>query len=112
MLAAAAFPATSTRNEQLRRAADTPESGREKFRAVPAFYVDSAQGAEGRRGCLIVGTATELATMDPEIAARVTGSLRKNEAFLADLIKADQGDGSISPHVDRQATAPLLPSRT
>src|SRR4051794_39358779 len=98
----------ATRNEQIRRAADTPKSGRDRLRDVLIAYVESSQGAEGRRGCLVVGCTVELATLDPVIAARVSESLSKNEAFLADLIEQGQRDGSIAPHVHPTDTARLL----
>ena len=41
---------------------------------------------------MIVGSAVELAIVDREVAARVSASLGKNEAFLADLIRQGQAD--------------------
>jgi AcrR family transcriptional regulator len=98
----------SLRNEQLRQVADTAKSGRERLRDVLAFYVESARGIEGRRGCLVVGSAVELAGVDREIAVRVNGSLAKNEAYLADLIRQGQADTSIPGHVDPEATARVM----
>src|ERR1700744_410046 len=46
---------TTQRNEQFRQVAATGKTGLERLRNVLAFYVKSAQGAEGRRGCLVVG---------------------------------------------------------
>jgi TetR/AcrR family transcriptional repressor of nem operon len=98
----------TTRNEQIRRAADTAKCGRDRLRDVLVCYVESSQGTEGRRGCLVVGCTTELARLDPVIAARVTDSLNKNEAFLADLIRQGQRDGSIPARVNPEDTARLL----
>jgi AcrR family transcriptional regulator len=98
----------ATRNEQIRRAADTPKCGRDRLRDVLVSYVESSQGPEGRRGCLVVGCTVELATLDPVIAARVSDSLKKNEAFLADLIRQGQRDGSIPTRVSPENTARLL----
>ncbi len=69
------------RNDQIRRAAATGKTGRDRLRNVLISYVEVSQGAEGRRGCLVVGSTVELASLDPVIAARVTESLRANEAF-------------------------------
>ena len=44
-------------------------------------------------GFLAASEQVELASLDPVIAARVTESLRANEAFLADLIRQGQSDG-------------------
>jgi TetR/AcrR family transcriptional repressor of nem operon len=75
---------------------------------VLALYADSSRGAEGRRGCLVVGCAVELATVDREVAARVNGSLARNEFFLADLIRQGQADKSISARIDPDQTARVL----
>ncbi len=77
---------TSLRNEQARRVAAAGKTGIERLRDVLAFYVKSSQGAEGRRGCLVVGSAVEMAVFDPEIAARVTATL-KNEADPAGSVR-------------------------
>jgi TetR/AcrR family transcriptional repressor of nem operon len=98
----------SVRNEQIRRVAATGKTGIERLRAVLAFYVKSSQGAEGRRGCLVVGSAVEMAIFDPEIATRVTATLKKNEAFLAELIQQGQSDGSIPSGIDAENTARVM----
>jgi TetR/AcrR family transcriptional repressor of nem operon len=98
----------ATRNEQIRRAADTPKSGRERLRDVLLSYIESSQGTEGRRGCLVVGCTVELAGLDPVVAARVSDSLKKNEAFLAELIRQGQSDGSVPIGVNADDTASLL----
>ncbi len=99
---------TSLRNVQFRRVATTGKTGLERVRNVLAFYVKSARGAEGRRGCLVVGSAVEMAVCDPEIAGRVTTALKKNEAFLAELIRQGQSDGSISSAIDAENTARVM----
>jgi TetR/AcrR family transcriptional repressor of nem operon len=105
----AAFDRYSTaRSEQIRRAADTAKRGRDRLRAVLRSYVESSQGAEGRRGCLVVSSAVELAAVDPVIATRVADALKKNESFLAGLIRQGQSDGSIPLHIDADATSRLL----
>jgi TetR/AcrR family transcriptional regulator, transcriptional repressor for nem operon len=99
---------TSLRNERFRQVAAAGKTGIERLRNVLAFYVKSSQGAEGRRGCLVVGSAVEMAICDPEIAARVTTALKKNEAFLAELIRQGQSDGSISSAIDAENTARVM----
>ena len=98
----------SLRNEQLRQVADTTKGGRERLSDVLAFYVESSKGIEGRRGCLVVGSAVELAIVDREVAARVSGSLARNEASLAALIRQGQADKSIPGHVDPEGTARVM----
>ena len=96
------------RNEKVDQAARSAKSGRERLRDVLALYADSSQGVEGRRGCLVVGCAVELATVDREMAARVNGSLGRNETFLADLIRQGQADKSIPARIDPDSTARVL----
>lgn len=96
------------RKEQIATAARSSKPARERLADVLAFFVESSKGAEGRRGCMIVGSAVELAIVDREVAARVNASLGKNEAFLAGLIREGQGDGSISASVDPEQTARVM----
>jgi TetR/AcrR family transcriptional regulator, transcriptional repressor for nem operon len=96
------------RKEQIAAVARTPKPGRERLRDVLAHFVEVSKGAEGRRGCLVVGSAVELAIVDREVAARVSASIGKNEAFLADLIREGQGDGSISAGIDPEDTARVM----
>ncbi|MGY3440922.1 MULTISPECIES: TetR/AcrR family transcriptional regulator [unclassified Bradyrhizobium] len=96
------------RNDQVASIVRTQAPARERLRALLGFYVDSAKGIEGRRGCMIVGSAVELAIADREVAARVGATLARNEAFLADLIRQGQADRSISSRVDPEDTARLM----
>jgi TetR/AcrR family transcriptional regulator, transcriptional repressor for nem operon len=57
---------------------------------------------------MVVGSAVELAITDREVAARVSASLSRNEAFIADLIREGQADGSISPGIDPDQTARVM----
>ena len=96
------------RKEQIAAAARTSEPARERLRDVLAFFVESSKGAEGRRGCMVVGSAVELAIVDREVAARVNASIGKNEAFLADLIREGQADKSIPAGIDPEQTARVM----
>ncbi len=98
----------SLRNDQIARVANTAKPARERLRDLLAFYVESSKGIEGRRGCLVVGSAVELAIVDREVAARVNASVARNQAFLADLIRRGQADKSIPSHVDAQETARVM----
>jgi TetR/AcrR family transcriptional regulator, transcriptional repressor for nem operon len=96
------------RKEQIAAAARGSRPARERLRIVLAHFVEVSKGVEGRRGCLVVGSAVELAILDREVAARVNASIGKNEAFLADLIREGQADRSISAEIDPEATARVL----
>src|SRR6202020_2130919 len=56
------------------------------LRAYLAGYVDRTSGANGRRGCLLVATAMELAGQDVEVCRRVAGFFKAMEAKLADAL--------------------------
>jgi TetR/AcrR family transcriptional repressor of nem operon len=96
------------RKEQIAAAARSSKPARERLRDVLAHFVEVSKGIEGRRGCLVVGSAVELAILDREVAARVNASIGKNEAFLADLIRQGQADKSIPAAIDPEETARVM----
>lgn len=96
------------RNDQIAHVANTAKPARQRLCDLLAFYVESSKGIEGRRGCLVVGSAVELAIVDREVAARVSGSVAGNEAVLAGLIRQGQADRSVPSHVDAEETARVM----
>ncbi|QQO13344.1 TetR/AcrR family transcriptional regulator [Bradyrhizobium diazoefficiens] len=99
---------TALRQEQIRSAAASGENGRERLRHVLLSYAEHSQGIEGRRGCLVVGSAVELSAVDPVVGARVNAQLKSNESFIAGLIREGHADGSIPAHVEAEDTARLM----
>jgi len=99
---------TARRQEQTRGAAARGADGRERLRHVLLSYVEQSQGSEGRRGCLVVGSAVELSAVDSVVGARVSAQLATNESFIAGLIREGQADGSIPRHVAVDDTARLM----
>ncbi|MGJ4857687.1 TetR/AcrR family transcriptional regulator [Labrys sp. La1] len=96
---------TSLRNIGLRASIAGLATGRKRLRAVLDFYVDSAHDLEGRRGCLVVGSAVELVTLDEDLADLVSLALRRNEALLIELIRQGQADGSVNPYLGAHQAA-------
>lgn len=88
------------------------ESGRDKVSRMLHFYAEASHGENGRRGCLVVGTAIELAVYDAEAAERVDRSMARSEALFETLIREGQADGSIPQAIDPVTTARLLLSVT
>jgi AcrR family transcriptional regulator len=82
--------------------------GRDKVFRMLRVYADASLGEAGRRGCLVVGTAVELAAYDAEAAERVHRSMSRTEAQLEALIREGQDDGSIAADTDPHAIARLL----
>ncbi|GLU34496.1 TetR/AcrR family transcriptional regulator [Trinickia caryophylli] len=98
----------SLRGERLAQALESAQTGRECVRAMLEVYAEYSQGKSGRRGCLVVGSAVDLASSDPEMAKRVAAALGAHEKRLASFIRQGQEDGSISPAIDVAATALTL----
>jgi TetR/AcrR family transcriptional regulator, transcriptional repressor for nem operon len=96
------------RKEQIAAAARSSKPARERLRDVLVHFVEVSKGIEGRRGCLVVGSAVELAILDREVAARVNASIAKNETFLCGLIREGQADRSIPASIDPEQTARVM----
>ena len=96
------------RNDRLAFELASVRTGREKVRAVLTVYAENSYGKAGRQGCLVVGSAVDLATSDPEMAKRAAGVLAGHEKRLAGFIRQGQEDGSISSQIDSAVTARLL----
>src|SRR5215469_2997562 len=58
----------------------------EGLRDLLARYVDRASGADGRRGCLLVATAMELAGQDAEVGRRIARFFNAMEASVANAL--------------------------
>lgn len=109
----AIFLACFDRYKQVRNALLDEElakasNGRDGVTHMLAFYAEGAYGEGGRRGCLAVGTAVELAIFDDEVARRVERSMDRLEATFEALIRRGQEDGSVNRSIEPNATARLL----
>ncbi|PLR53636.1 TetR family transcriptional regulator [Chimaeribacter arupi] len=99
---------TSLRNKALsKRLAHQPD-GRAKIAELLRFYLESASGIEGRRGCLVVGSAVELQHLDAELSALVQAALTRNLHSLQHLIEQGRQDGSVNPRHDANALSGVL----
>jgi len=99
---------TSLRNAQLRQQIESVVTGRERIAEVLSFYQKSSHEIEGRRGCLVVGSAVELLTLDDELAALVRQAIMRNKSVLISLLEQGKSDGSVSLAVDTGAAASLM----
>ena len=99
---------TGVRKADLNRRLQRARSGLEKVRAMLEFYADSSHGPEGRLGCLVVGSITELSLFDAEITSRLVAALRRVKKQFRDLINLGKSDGSVSATTDSEASASLL----
>lgn len=97
---------TSQRNTVLRQRLENCATGREKIAEVLRFYLESAQDVEGRRGCLVAGSANEV--LDEPLSALVQHAVLRNKSFLASLLTQGQQEGSVSRSLSVETAAELL----
>jgi AcrR family transcriptional regulator len=93
------------RNAALAEAISVGGNGRDRMRLALHYYANSAHGELGRRGCLVVGAAVELALFDLETDRRVKLSQARIEGLFENLVREGQADGSISDRTDPEVTA-------
>lgn len=98
----------SVRNAMIMQRIAPLTTGREKIRAVLAHYAEHSHGTEGKRGCLVVGGANDLALLDTEAAQRVSDVFDANLQRLKGQIVAAQADGSLRADLDADIAARSL----
>jgi TetR/AcrR family transcriptional repressor of nem operon len=87
------------------------DPGREPVDGVRAFlagYVDRTSGANGRRGCLLVATAMEMAGQDAEVNRRIGGFFKAMEARLVDALSRAKAAGRLANGVEPASAARIL----
>lgn len=98
----------AVRNAALAAAIADAGDGRGRISKALAHYAENAHGEAGRRGCLAIGAAVELALFDADADERVRLSQARLEALFESLIRQGQADGSIGRHIDPELTSQLL----
>jgi len=78
------------------------------LRTFLAGYVDRTSGANGRRGCLLVATAMELAGQDPEVAGRIDDFFKAMEARLTGALARAKKAGELAADVEPAPAARIL----
>ena len=78
------------------------------LRAFLAGYVDRTSSANGRRGCLLVATAMELAGQDAEVGRRVAGFFRAMETRVADALSRAKTASQLADGVEPSSAAKIL----
>lgn len=84
-----------------------PGPVKDAIRASLLRYAGLSAGEAGRRGCLVVAMATEMAAHDPDIAQRTGRMFRRLQQLYATAIVRGQASGEI-PERDEQALARFL----
>ena len=92
------------------RTAALPSSrtGREAIQSYLNTYAETSSGSEGIKGCLVVRSLTEIATLEEKAARRVKEALSRSETRLADLIRRGKRDGSLAADLEEEAAARLM----
>jgi TetR/AcrR family transcriptional regulator, transcriptional repressor for nem operon len=85
-----------------------PGSARAAIRESLLCYARLTSGKAGRRGCLVMATAAEMASHDPEIAARIERMFRRMQDLLASAIIRGQATGEVPADRDERMLARLL----
>lgn len=87
---------------------DPRKSALAGVRTCLAGYVDRTSGVAGKRGCLVVATAMELAAHDPEVEQRIRRFFTTLEKRLAEAMARAQASGELADGVDPKTAARLL----
>ncbi len=89
-------------------ALDRASSATAAIRGLLGELAAFAAGDPQRRGCLVVSTACELGSRDPDVAGRLRAQAEALEARLAGLLARAQQSGEIAPGHSPQALARTL----
>jgi len=87
---------------------DPRKSALAGVRKCLAGYVDRTSGVAGKRGCLVVATAMELAAHDPEVEQRIRRFFKTMESRLTEALARAQVSGELADGVDPRIAARLL----
>lgn len=78
------------------------------LRTCLAGYVDRTSGANGRRGCLLVATAMEMAGQDVEVARRIARFFKAMEAKVTDALSRAKALGTLADGVEPASAARVI----
>jgi TetR/AcrR family transcriptional repressor of nem operon len=78
------------------------------LRAYLAGYVDRTSGANGRRGCLLVATAMELAGRDAHVDRRIASFFKAMEARVTDALCRAKTAGKLADGVEPSSAARIF----
>ena len=78
------------------------------LRAYLAGYVERNTGANGRRGCLLVATAMELAGRDADVDRRIGSFFKAMEARVAEALSRAKAAGKLADGVEPSSAARII----
>jgi len=94
--------------ERVERELDPGKPALAGLRDCLAGYVARTSGAAGRRGCLVVATAMELAAHDVEAARRVRRFFEAMEARMTAALARARVEGELAEGIEPASAAHLL----
>lgn len=77
-------------------------------RACVAGYIERTSGAGGKRGCLVVATAMELAAHDAEVERRIRRFFKMVETRLTTALMRAQTTGELAAGIEPASAAHML----
>jgi TetR/AcrR family transcriptional regulator, transcriptional repressor for nem operon len=80
----------------------------DSLRGFLAGYVDRTSSANGRRGCLVVATAMELAGQDAEVNRRIARFFKAMETGVAEAFSRAKTAGKLADGVEPSSAARIL----
>lgn len=93
---------------RLDRELDPRKNALAGIRVCLAGYVERASGVGGKRGCLVVATAMELAGHDIDVERRIRRFFKAMETRLAAALTRARAEGQLFEDVDPATVARLL----
>ena len=94
--------------ERLRAELEQPENAMAGLRICIAGYAERTSGVAGKRGCLVVATAMELAAHDTEVEKRIRRFFKKMETALTGTLTRAQAAGELVDGIEPATVARLL----
>ncbi len=96
------------RKKELNEYLSHANTGYEKIQNLLNFYIDSVKELEGKKGCLVVGSAIEIEVLNHELTRAIEFALNKNLSNIKKLIEEGKADGSINQELNVDHAASLL----
>ncbi len=96
------------RKKELNEYLSHANTGYEKIQNLLNFYIDSVKELEGKKGCLVVGSAIEIEVLNHELTRAIEFALNKNLSNIKKLIEEGKADGSINQELNIDQAASLL----
>lgn len=96
------------RKKELNEYLSHANTGYEKIQNLLNFYIDSVKELEGKKGCLVVGSAIEIEVLNHELTKAIEFALNKNLSNIKKLIEEGKADGSINQELNVDQAASLL----